>query len=59
MYISRSSISCLKAFIDDWFYRDSSSISDPVLMDGFQNWIEQKYNTKTSHSWCDIILFAR
>ena len=57
MYIGRSSISCLKAFIDGWFYRDSTSISDSELMDGFQNWIEQKYNINTSHSWCDIILF--
>mgnify|MGYP001061105861 CR=1 FL=1 len=57
MYIGRSSISCLKAFIDGWFYRDHTTIIDSELIDGFQSWIEQKYNINTSHSWCDIILF--
>jgi len=57
MYISRSSISCLKAFIDGWFFRSPENVSDSNDMENFQNWIQKKYNVSTSHSWCDIILF--
>ena len=57
MYITRNSISCLKAFIDGWFLRDPDNITDSEVMKNFQDWIENKYNIKSSHSWCDIILF--
>lgn len=57
MYISRNSISCLKAFIDGWFLRSPDTVTDSIIMEDFQNWIEKKYKISTSHSWCDIILF--
>lgn len=57
MYIGRNSISCLKAFIDGWYLRTPETVIDSTVMDDFQNWVEKKYNIKTSHSWCDIILF--
>ncbi len=57
MYITRNSISCLKAFIDGWHFRDPDSLVDFYEMDNFQKWIESKYHINTSHSWCDIILF--
>ena len=57
MYISKRSISCLKAFLDGWYLRDPQSVDDADVMDNFQDWIEKKYNIKTSHSWSAIILF--
>ena len=57
MYIGRSSISCLKAFLDGWFLRSPDDVVDSSVMEDFQNWVERKYNIATNHSWCDIILF--
>ena len=58
MYISRNSISCLKAFIDGWYFRDPDTLSDTEVMEKFEIWVKKKYKiTETSHSWCDIILF--
>ena len=57
MYISKNYISCLKAFLDGWYIRDSSNLADGDIMGHFQDWIENKYGVKTSHSWNDIILF--
>ena len=57
MYIGRNAISCMKAFIDGWFLRSPDTVIDPEVMEGFQVWIEKKYNVSENHSWCDIILF--
>ncbi len=57
MYIGRNSISCLKAFIDGWAFRDPANIVDESALGDFQDWIVDKYNITTAHSWCDIILF--
>ena len=57
MYIGRNSISCLKAFIDGWYFRNSNGVSDMHIMNDFQDWVEKKYNVSTSHSWCDVLLF--
>lgn len=56
VYITRNSISCLKAFLDGWFLRDPENVEDSSVMESFQDWIEEKYKSKSSHSWCDIIL---
>tara|TARA_R110002050_G_C8854405_1_gene506928 strand:+ start:855 stop:1163 length:309 start_codon:yes stop_codon:yes gene_type:complete len=57
MYLTRNYISCLKAYLDGWYQRDINNVSDINVMDSFQVFIEQKYESGTSHSWCDIILF--
>lgn len=57
MYIGRRSISCLKAFLDGWYLRDPNNIDDIELMGKFQDWIEEEYNMKNTHSWDRILLF--
>ena len=57
MYITRDSISCLKAFLDGWFLRSPNDVVDDEIMTKFQERIETKYKVKTSHSWCDVLLF--
>ncbi len=57
MYISKNYISCLRAFIDGWYFRDTSNITDIDFMGDFQDWITSKYKITTNHSWNDIILF--
>ena len=57
MYLGRNYISCLKAFLDGWHQRDYSNISDIEIMNKFQEKIEKSYKIKSSHSWCDILLF--
>jgi hypothetical protein len=57
MYISRHSIVCLKAFLDGWYLRSPQDVSDADIMEKYQDWICEKYNVKTSHSWDRILLF--
>jgi hypothetical protein len=56
MYIGQKSIYCLKAYLDGWCFRDYESITDIGILIKFQEWIEDKYDKKNSHSWCGIIL---
>ena len=57
MYLTRNYISCLKAYLDGWYQRDIDNVPDIKAMSDFQIFIEKKYKSETSHSWCDIILF--
>lgn len=57
MYLTSYSIISLKSFLDGWYQRDANTIVDNDLMDGFQEWVEKKYNVNTSQSWSHIILF--
>ncbi|WP_166923473.1 hypothetical protein [Flavobacterium poyangense] len=57
MYIGRNSIFCLKAFLDGWYLRSSNDVSDSGIMNEFQDRIVKKYDIKSAHSWCDILLF--
>lgn len=57
MYISKSYISCLKAFLDGWFLKPPISERENQLMSDFQDWVERKYHSTTTHSWSDLILF--
>ena len=43
MYITRESISCLKAFIDGWCIGLQEKIVDADVMESFQTAIEKKY----------------
>ena len=57
MFLGRNYISCLKAFLDGWYHRNATGVFDALFMDDFQSWIEKKYEVKSNHSWCDILLF--
>ena len=57
MYIGGRTIIHLKAFIDGWFYGKEEEIDDSYLLDDFQEWIQKKYNIRSSHSWDRIIAF--
>jgi hypothetical protein len=57
MYITRNSISCLKAYLDGWYFRSPESVSDGELMGDFQDWIVHEYKIKSEHSWDAILLF--
>lgn len=56
MYIGRSDIYCLQAYLDGWVFRSPETVVDVELMNDFQTWIEQKYSN-TTHSWASIIAF--
>lgn len=57
MYLGKNYISCLRAFIDGWYLREPDKVTDGYLMADFQEWIEKKYNVKTTQGWANIILF--
>jgi len=57
MYISRNSISCLKAFLDGWYLRDTDGVTDVHIMGELQDYTEKKYNENPVRSWCDILLY--
>ena len=57
MYITRSDIFCLKAYLDGWVFGAGDKIDDLWIMRDFQIWIEKKYQTRTDHSWTSLIAF--
>ena len=57
MYLGRKTVSCLKAFLDGWYLRDPDNVLDSDLMGRYQEWIEDRYNKKDTHSWDRILLF--
>lgn len=57
MYIGKGYISCLRSFLDGWIYRSPDDVTDIVLFNNFQSWIERRYNQTKTQSWDRIILF--
>jgi hypothetical protein len=57
MYLGANSISCLKAFIDGWHFRDEGGVDDVELMNAFQTWIVNRFSVKGTQSYARIILF--
>jgi len=57
MFLGRSSIACLRSFIDGWNHRKPESVIDGEIIGEFQEWIEARYNLKNTQSWDRIILF--
>jgi len=57
MYIGGGTITHLKAFLDGWFYGKEKEIIDSHLLEDFQEWIQNKYNIRSTQSWDRIIVF--
>lgn len=57
MYLGCNSISCLKAFIDGWYFRDMETVSDVHIMGNFHDWIEERLIKAGTQGWHRIILF--
>lgn len=57
MYLGRNSISCLRSFMDGWNHRQPTTVIDAEIIVEFQDWVENKYKLKNTHSWDRIILF--
>lgn len=55
LYLSRCTISALKAFLDGWYMRDPTNIINEKFFGNFQFYIEDYYEVK-GHSWDKIIL---
>lgn len=57
MYLGSKSIQILNAFLNGWDVGRKSKISDGEILSGFQPWIENKFTSKTTHHWSEIILY--
>lgn len=61
MYLGRRSISHLQVFLDEYtFARRELGVSlteQEREFEGFQEWIEQRFNQHSTQSWDRIILF--
>jgi len=57
MYITHNSISCLKAFLDGWYFRAPNTVGDAEIMGEFQDWVALKFGIKSTQSWASILLF--
>jgi hypothetical protein len=57
LYIGQRSLSLLQAYLHGWLNRDEKSVTDSELIGKFQNWIQKRYNIRSSQSWAQIILF--
>ncbi|MGY5958889.1 hypothetical protein ACUY4R_002619 [Kosakonia sp. BK9b] len=55
LYLSRHTISALKAFLDGWQMREPTGIVNIETLVNFQSYIEEYYEV-TGHSWDKIIL---
>ncbi|EKW1657712.1 hypothetical protein ACJO73_24520 [Citrobacter freundii] len=55
LYLSRHTISALKAFLDGWQMRNPEEIANIEILTNFQSYIEDYYEIG-GHSWDKIIL---
>ncbi|MGK9176068.1 hypothetical protein KXR87_23140 [Yokenella regensburgei] len=55
LYLSRHTISALKAFLDGWQMREPKDIVNMEVFANFQSYIEDYYEIN-GHSWDKIIL---
>ena len=59
-YLGRPSIICLQAFLSGYNVAQHQ-LGVPLTaenpLDGFQEWIQEKFGIKSSQSWANIILF--
>ncbi|MEG3899989.1 MULTISPECIES: hypothetical protein [unclassified Microcoleus] len=60
VYLGKPSISCLQAFLSGYNvaqYQLGLPLQQENPLDGFQDWIQKKFNIDSSQSWANIILF--
>lgn len=60
VYLGKPSISCLQAFLSGYNvaqYQLDLRLKPENPLDGFQDWIQKKFNIDSSQSWANIILF--
>ncbi|MBW4635363.1 MAG: hypothetical protein KME30_26765 [Iphinoe sp. HA4291-MV1] len=61
MYLGKSSITCLKSFLDGYTAaRQDLGLSlteQERQFEKFQEWIQERFEMKSSHGWDSIILF--
>ncbi len=59
-YLGKPSIICLHAFLSGYNvaqYQLGIPLNTENPLDGFQEWIQQKFGIESSQSWANIILF--
>ncbi len=59
-YLGRPSIVCLQAFLSGYNvaqYQLGVPLTAENPLDGFQEWIQQKFGIESSQCWANIILF--
>ena len=57
LYIGSNSISCLKSFIDGWYFRNPNENVEIEIFDNFNKWIQERYEMDNKRNWDRIILF--
>lgn len=60
VYLGKPSISGLQAFLSGYKvaqYQLGLPLQQENPLDGFQDWIQKKFNIDSSQSWANIILF--
>lgn len=56
LYIGQNSLSLFRAYIDGWASREPVLFGNDDFLNEFQDWVEKKFNLKTTQSWNGIIL---
>ena len=57
MYISYNSISCLKSFIDGYYFRNTNDEIGMNILNDFSKWLQSLYDLDDKKGWEKIILF--
>ena len=57
MYLGSKSISCLRVFIDGWYYRNTEETDGMEVLNEFSKWLQDMYGFDNQRPWDKIILF--
>ena len=60
VYLGKASISCLQAFLSGYNvaqYQLGVPLKEESALDGFQEWIQERYKITSTDGWDSIILF--
>lgn len=59
MYFGKTSLERLRAFLDGYYYYEfeSQGTCQPDCLDGFTQYIQERYHLNTDHDWSSVIQF--
>lgn len=56
-YLGCRSISLLRVFLLGWATARGFDVEDTDVLNGFQDWVAERYWIQSSYGWADILLF--
>ena len=57
LFIGEKSLTKYRAFMDGWIFDKHMEIADINILREFQDWIQKRFEIRSTHNWSQIILF--